>query len=96
MSVFGSSSSQFEYYNVNKPWKVNGISTSVSYEFTHLGVNYNLVKPSSTAIDTTEARLKGGRNTTYALMGAGLHGINSVNPVESKHNVFVMPRITYR
>ena len=38
-----------------------------------------------------------GRTTTYAIMGAGLHGQNGVNPTTSWHiyQVYVQPRVIY-
>ena len=97
ISIFNPNQCEFEYYSQEKPWKINGRSASVSHEFVHLGINYNMEKPSLTANDTIQARLTAGRNTTYALMGAGLHGINGVNPIVSLHmyNTYVLPKITY-
>jgi hypothetical protein len=97
ISIFNPTQHEFNHYSEERPWKINNIPTSVSHEFVHLGINYNLEKPSSTANDTIEARLKAGRNTTYALMGAGLHGVNGVNPTVSLHmyNVYVLPKVTY-
>ena len=71
--------------------------TTVSHEFTHLGINYNVEKPCKTSKTTVEARLQMGRNTTYALMGAGLHGVNGVNPIVSLHmyNTYVVPRVIF-
>lgn len=97
VSIFNPTQHEIDHYADSKPWKVNGEPTTVTNEFTHLGVNYNVNKPSSTANDTTDARLKTGRNTTYSLMGAGMHGVNGVKPTVSVHmyNIYVSPRVTY-
>ena len=43
------------------------------------------------------SRIQKGRRTMYALLGAGLHGKNGINP-EVAHKIYVTfcrPRITY-
>jgi hypothetical protein len=41
--------------------------------------------------------LKTARRTVFALMGAGLHGLNGVNPKVGIHliQIYVMPRLLY-
>ena len=48
VSVFNPNQSEFEHYQSTQPWKINGAPASVSHEFTHLGIQYNLEKPSLT------------------------------------------------
>ena len=45
----------------------------------------------------TEERISTARMTSYALMGAGLHGLNGLNPKVSIHiiRIYVIPRLTY-
>jgi hypothetical protein len=42
-------------------------------------------------------RIQTARKTVYALMGAGLHGMNGINPMVSIHMIkcFVLPRLLY-
>ena len=66
----------------------------MSSEETHLGIQRcaNLsYQP------TITARIKVARRTVYSLMGAGLYGLNGVNPTVSKHlvDIYVLPRMTY-
>ena len=44
----------------------------------------------------TEERISTARKTSYALMGAGLHGLNGLNPKVSIHiiRIYVIPRLT--
>lgn len=97
VSVYNPSQHEMQHYTDNKPWEINGKPATVTNEFVHLGINYNVEKHAATANDTTEVRLQAGRNTTYSLMGAGMHGINGVKPTVSVHmyNIYVMPRVTY-
>jgi hypothetical protein len=97
IGIFGITASEFDHIAQIKPWKVNQHHLSISQEFTHLGVDYNLAKPSGTATATVDTRLRVGRNTLYALLGAGLHGVNGINPMVSHHiyQIYVVPRILY-
>ena len=85
ISVFNTSNCEKKFYVNNKPWKINEKNIPVTEEFVHLGVKYNLEKASSTASVTVEERLKSGRSVTYAMMGAGMHGVNGVNPIVTNH-----------
>jgi len=85
-----------EHLRLLQPWKINDLPITFSHEFTHLGVDFNLARPSVTSV-TVENRLQNGRKTQYALMGAGLHGTNGLKPSTSLHiyNMYVIPRVTY-
>jgi hypothetical protein len=76
-----------------KPWAVNGKNLPVSRELTHVGIHRDLkgVTP------TVEDRIALGRRTLYAMMGAGLHGLNGLPVPTSIHlyNTYVLPRATY-
>ena len=58
----------------------------------HLGIERN-----TRNIPDTEARIKTGRQTVYALMGAGMHGCNGISPIItfSMWTTFVTPRILH-
>ena len=58
----------------------------------HLGIERN-----SNNTPDVSARIKLGRQTTYALMGAGMHGCNGLSPVisYSMWTTFVIPRILH-
>ena len=79
-----------------KPWSINGEKLTISSEFTHLGIDFNmeLANPTSPTIDN---RLKTARGTTYSLMGSGFHGVNGMKPTVSLHmfEVYVISRILY-
>jgi hypothetical protein len=51
----------------------------------------------ATSKETVENRVITARKTVFALMGAGLHGLNGVNPKVSIHLVqtYVTPRLLY-
>ena len=44
-----------------------------------------------------DAKLASGRSALYGLMGAGLHGVNGLNPMVSIHimNIYIIPIMTY-
>ena len=58
----------------------------------HLGIERN-----TNNTPDINARIKLGRQTTYALMGAGMHGCNGLSPVitYSMWTTFVIPRILH-
>ena len=58
----------------------------------HLGIERNRKNTPD-----TEARIKTGRQTVYALMGAGMHGCNGISPIISfsMWTTFVTPRILH-
>ncbi|CAC5385374.1 unnamed protein product [Mytilus coruscus] len=74
-----------EFYLHEKP-----VEHVVSY--THVGINRNSVEKCL----VTE-RIKLARRTCYALMGAGMHGYNGVNPniVIKLWNTYVRPRLIF-
>ena len=59
------------------PWSLNDEKVQVVDSGKHLGVERNI---QSTNKDVIQERTMIGRRTTYALMGAGLHGLNGINP----------------
>jgi hypothetical protein len=47
--------------------------------------------------ELVQTRITTARRTVFALMGAGLHGLNGVNPKVAIHHIqiYVMPRLLY-
>jgi hypothetical protein len=73
-------------------WHINGESLKVTDQYTHLGLNRTYVKNSIASEVIQKAR-----RTAYALMGAGLHGTNGVNPMIAYKlwKIYVIPRCIY-
>ena len=63
---------------------------------THLGITRDNSSKFGSASVINE-RITTARRATYALMGAGLHGINGLNPKCSLHllRAYIVPRLTY-
>ena len=60
----------------------------------HLGIHRN---PRNKASPTVLARIKTARRAAYAMMGAGLHGLNGLNPSVSMKLIetYILPRLLY-
>ena len=89
------SKSSNNYWKECAPWSMNDSSIQVSNQIKHLGIVRNST-PSPR--DTINDRIQTGRRATYALsMGAGLHGLNGLNPKEAWKliDTFVEPRYLY-
>jgi hypothetical protein len=86
--------SPYTYWKDFAPWSLNGSHIEVVDQLKHLGVERNI---SASKKDIVIQRIQTGRSTTYALMGAGLHGLNGLNPKISWKliNTFVEPRYLY-
>lgn len=78
----------------NRDITLNDTPIKRSDEETHLGIQRTA---DLTQKATLEGRIKVARRTTFSLMGAGLYGLNGVNPITSKQliDVYVLPRLTY-
>jgi hypothetical protein len=77
-------------------WSTNDEELAISDSATHLGIT----RDSKSMTDTKHVvgeRIITARRTVYALMGAGLHGLNGVNPSVSAHliRIYVLPRLLY-
>lgn len=75
---------------------INNIVLTTDGKATHLGI----VRDSNSKYSSkfvAEERISTARKTTYALMGAGLHGLNGLNPKVSLHiiRIYVIPRLIY-
>ena len=87
------SKSQVEALNETRPWHINAQPIPVNHISTHLGID----RTSMSANATVDARILTARGTLYALMGAGLHGMNGLPIATSTHlyMVYVLPRLLY-
>ena len=97
ISIFQTPQIELQHLQESEPWNINGTPIPVGKQFVHLGIEYDLSTYNGTARATVDSRLKLGRSTIYSLMGAGLHGINGINPISSLHiyTIYVMPRVIY-
>ena len=71
----------------------NDTPIPVEKEFIHLGIRRSIDSPLATVEDRTSL----ARKTFYAMMGAGLHGLNGL-PVTTcllLYNVYIVPRLLY-
>ena len=87
------SSCQIEAIKELKPWTINNRNIPVNSQSTHLGID----RTTNSASVTVDARLQTARSTLYALLGAGLHGLNGL-PIATSVNiykVYVIPRLIY-
>ena len=90
-------------YNIDKEWlaflKENGNirlgdeSLQIVEKFTHLGIDRYTCHDASTKL--IQDRIHLGRKTSYAMMGAGLYGVNGLPPLVSVnlYQTFVIPRM---
>jgi hypothetical protein len=76
-------------------WKLGENTVSLSPKFTHLGIDR--YADSLTSDLYIQDKVKMARRTTYALMGAGLHGTNGLAPSTCRemYIVYVIPRLLY-
>ena len=74
------------------PWSIRGEVIPIEDSAKHLG----LIR-SDKITTTIDAKLASGRSALYGLMGAGLHGVNGLNPMVSIHimNIYIIPIMTY-
>jgi exonuclease III len=80
-----------------QPWSLHGQKVPVSEDFTHVGIQRSASQqPGSIDLAVSE-RLSIARKTMYALMGAGLHGLNGLPPLVSIHiyKIYILPRLLY-
>lgn len=63
---------------------------------THLGITRDNKTKFGTGT-VVEDRISTSRRTAYAMLGAGLHGINGLNPMVSIHliRIYILPRLVY-
>jgi hypothetical protein len=81
-------------WNTIAPWTLNQKPVPVTTIVTHLGVLRESEK-STTISKFVSDRLRLGRRSLYALMGAGLHGLNGLSPVTclKLYKTYIMPRL---
>jgi hypothetical protein len=83
-----------EIWNTLPIWTLHDNPVPVTQLVTHLGVLRESEK-STTISKFVSERLKVGRGSLYALMGAGLHGLNGLSPITSHklYTTYVLPRL---
>ena len=83
-----------EILQESNPWSVNGKSLQISSKCTHLGMMPNT---ESRSAERVESRILLARRSMYAVMGAGLHGYNGVNPCLSAKllSTYIYPRYLF-
>ena len=61
---------------------------------THLGIHRN---PKDKGTTTVQTRIKSSRRATYSMMGAGLHGLNGLNPAVSMKliDTYILPKLLH-
>ena len=78
---------------------LNGVELHLSESCTHLGIQKDASCPRTASVSNNliEARIKLGRATAYALMGAGFCGIKGLNPIITRTmmTTYVVPRMIY-
>ena len=76
-------------------FKMNGNDIEVVNSYKHLGLTRKAKFNDNSELITERIQL--ARSTAYALMGAGLHGLNGVNPEVSVSlwNLYIQPRLLY-
>ena len=76
-------------------WYLNNKEMSVANKATHLGIER--ISTGNNRKELVQTRITTARRTVFALMGAGLHGLNGVNPKVTIHliQIYVMPRLLY-
>ena len=74
---------------------MNGNDIEVVNSYKHLGLTRKAKFNDNSELITERIQL--ARSTAYALMGAGLHGLNGVNPEVSVSlwNLYIQPRLLY-
>ncbi|CAC5414420.1 unnamed protein product [Mytilus coruscus] len=80
--------------NGTHSWNINGQVLKAHNTATHLGIKQDNGSKSGSK-EVVPYRIQTARITVYALMGAGLHGLNGINPKVSLHliNCYVIPRL---
>jgi hypothetical protein len=93
VTVFGPKSCR-DFWKDVQPWCLDGNSLPIQDKSIHLGITRDAAASNILTTHTAD-KLGTGRKTAYALMGAGLHGLNGLNPRISLHiyQTYVVPRI---
>ena len=77
-------------------WTINNKNINVSDSSVHLGITRDTISKTGNK-EVAGERIITARRTVYALMGAGFHGLNGINPTVSAHliRIYVLPRLLY-
>ena len=83
-----------EILQESDPWSMNGKSLQISSKCTHLDM---IRSTESRSAEKVESRILLARRSTYALIGAWLHGYNGVNPCLSAKllSTYIYPRYLF-
>ncbi|CAG2213888.1 unnamed protein product [Mytilus edulis] len=85
-------------FNDKQPrnFTMNSEEIPTSQSAVHLGIERDNSSKFGTK-NVSNARISAARKATYALMGAGLHGLNGLNPTVSIHiiRIFIIPRLIH-
>jgi hypothetical protein len=65
-------------------WHLNGIQLNTPSSATHLRIKRDILSKFGVKYVVSD-RVQTARKTVYALMGAGLYGLNGINPTISVH-----------
>jgi hypothetical protein len=95
ISVYNTQIPNSVWSDIN-PWTLYDSPVMVTPTTIHLGITREAEKSTTISKFVTE-KLKIGRQTLYALMGAGLHGLNGLSPTTSHklYVTYVLPRLLY-
>ena len=79
-----------------RSFRINNSEVPVVETATHLGIPRDNCSKFGTNL-VAEERISSARKAVYAMMGAGLHGINGLNPLVSMHliKIYIIPRLVY-
>ncbi|XP_033761518.1 uncharacterized protein LOC117343284 [Pecten maximus] len=82
--------------NQSKTWQLNSANLTVSASATHLGIERDSSSSTGTK-QVSDNRITIAPRTVYSMIGAGLHGLNGLNPQVSSHliQIYVLPRLMY-
>jgi hypothetical protein len=77
-------------------WSLNGKDLEIKDEQEHLGIKRKSNKL-CTDLKTAEERIQTGRRTVYSMFGAGLCGLNGLNPTTSFKiwKIYITPRLIH-
>ena len=82
--------------NDSNTWYLNAKPMSTVSNSSHLGIEGDNQSATGTKM-VVKRRIVTARRTVYSLMGAGLYGLNGVNPYVAIHmiQIYVIPRLLY-
>ena len=78
---------------LSNEWRLNNVSLPETDNFTHLGLTWEKGKQAP----NIDEKVRKARQTAYAMLGAGLHGRNGLDPLTSYRliQLYVIPTLLY-